>query len=97
MQQNTQNTCQEPKDADMIALPDNIHSQQMLQLSAENQAISDLMYFLDRALVKGTLPLDLHLKQIRKLAKKQFLVRAHLLKVGQVVTQEKSQCKIVTN
>ena len=80
-----------PESVDNIAVPNNIHSRQMLELSAENAAITDLMYFLDKALAKGTIPLDVHLKQIRRLAKKQFLVKAHLLKVGQVVSKEYSQ------
>ena len=84
-----------PESVDSIAVPDNIHSRQMLELCAENAAISDLMYFLDKALARGTIPLDVHLKQIRRLAKKQFLVKAHLLKVGQVVSKEHSQRKLI--
>jgi len=81
----------DPDAVDKIVLPDNLHSKQMLELSSENASISDLMYFMDRALVKETLPLDVHLKEIRKLAKKQFLTRALLLKIGQTVTKERAE------
>jgi len=55
----------------------------MLQLAAENASISDALYFLDRALYAGSLNPTQHLRQVRKLAKQQFLVRAHLLKIQQ--------------
>mmetsp|Transcript_7307 Transcript_7307/g.15230 ORF Transcript_7307/g.15230 Transcript_7307/m.15230 type:complete len:301 (-) Transcript_7307:42-944(-) len=60
---------------------------QMMELSAENAAITDCLYFLDRALHQGDLPCDMHLKQVRKLAKRQFLVRAHLIKINQVLLE----------
>ncbi|KAL7580814.1 hypothetical protein ACA910_001091 [Epithemia clementina (nom. ined.)] len=59
---------------------------QMMGLSAENAALSDALYFLDCAMQKGNLPCEVHLKQVRELAKRQFLVRAHLIKISQTVT-----------
>jgi ESCRT-I complex subunit TSG101 len=56
---------------------------QMMDLSAENASLTDALYFLDRALQKGTLDLSSHLKHVRSLAKRQFLVRATLHKVSQ--------------
>eukprot|EP00549_Striatella_unipunctata_P025941 CAMPEP_0118705868 /NCGR_PEP_ID=MMETSP0800-20121206/20164_1 /TAXON_ID=210618 ORGANISM="Striatella unipunctata, Strain CCMP2910" /NCGR_SAMPLE_ID=MMETSP0800 /ASSEMBLY_ACC=CAM_ASM_000638 /LENGTH=286 /DNA_ID=CAMNT_0006608185 /DNA_START=340 /DNA_END=1195 /DNA_ORIENTATION=- len=49
---------------------------QMLDLSAENASITDALYFLDKALAQSTIPLDVHQKTVRKLAKRQFMVRA---------------------
>jgi len=67
---------------DDLVLPIDILSGQMLALSAENAAISDTIFFLDKGLAKGVIALNVHLKAVRRLAKRQFLVRAHLLKVA---------------
>lgn len=82
---------------DDLVQPLNAWQAQMIDLAAENQAIADAMYFLDRALYKsGTSPsssatsldCESHLRQVRKLAKRQFLLRAHLLKIGQVAMMQ---------
>eukprot|EP00555_Chaetoceros_dichaeta_P012607 CAMPEP_0198272726 /NCGR_PEP_ID=MMETSP1447-20131203/54311_1 /TAXON_ID=420782 /ORGANISM="Chaetoceros dichaeta, Strain CCMP1751" /LENGTH=405 /DNA_ID=CAMNT_0043966079 /DNA_START=36 /DNA_END=1253 /DNA_ORIENTATION=+ len=67
---------------DDLVLPIDILSGQMLALSAENAAISDTLFFLDKGLAKGIIALNVHLKAVRRLAKRQFLVKAHLLKVA---------------
>ena len=61
--------------ADLIALPEDTHSAQMLALSAENAAIDDCIYFLDQALVRGSIGLDVFLKEVRRLSKRQFLAK----------------------
>uniref|UniRef100_A0A7S1ZAS4 UEV domain-containing protein n=1 Tax=Ditylum brightwellii TaxID=49249 RepID=A0A7S1ZAS4_9STRA len=76
---------------DELAIPCDIHSEQMLQLSAENASIGDCLYFLDKALAKGSLKLDVHLKRVRQLAKRQFLVKAHLIKIGQAKAADKQK------
>lgn len=87
--QNYINKAEEEKEArgevsaDEMALPADIHSGQMLILSAENAAIDDALFFLDKGLADHRIGLDVHMAAVRKLAKKQFLVRAHLLKIGQ--------------
>ena len=73
---------------DELALPKDIHSAQMLILSSENAAIKDALFFLDKALADRKLSLDTHLRSVRKLAKRQFLIKAHLLKIGQVKAAE---------
>jgi ubiquitin-protein ligase len=65
--------------------PQNALHGQMLDLAAENAAISDTLYFLDRGLYKGHVNCEVHLKQVRRLAKRQFLVRAHLIKIHQAI------------
>ena len=65
--------------ADLIALPADTHSAQMLALSAENAAIDDCIYFLDRALVRGSIGLDVFLKEVRRLSKRQFLAKVCVL------------------
>jgi ESCRT-I complex subunit TSG101 len=54
---------------------------QMLDLAAENASIADALYFLDRALYSGKLDCTQHLRSVRQLAKRQFLVRAHMIKI----------------
>jgi len=75
---------------DDLCQPSSVWSRQMLELDAKNHAISDVLYFLDRALVKGTLPLDVHLKNVRILAKQQFMARALLTKIEQTMAAEGS-------
>jgi len=78
---------------DEMANPGDVHSAQMLKLAAENMAISDALYFLDRALARGRVDLPQHMKKVRRLAKRQFLVRAHLMKIAQVrASQRKGAC-----
>lgn len=57
---------------------------QMLNLSAESAALTDTMYFLDKGMYSGQIDCSTQLKIIRKLAKKQFLLRAHLIKINQI-------------
>ena len=75
--------------ADDLALPRDVLSSQMLLLSAENGALGDALYHIDRALAKGTVDLVVYMKVVRRLARRQFLARAHLIKVGQIVAAEK--------
>jgi len=92
------NAAASERSIDDLVQPLNAWQAQMIDLAAENQAIADAMYFLDRALYKsGTSPsssantsldCESHLRQVRKLAKRQFLLRAHLLKIGQVAMMQ---------
>ncbi len=85
--QNTQKSSSDIP-VDELAVPADIHSAQMLVLSAENAAIHDALYYLDKALSENKISLEIHLKAVRRLAKRQFLIKAHLLKIGQVKAQE---------
>jgi ESCRT-I complex subunit TSG101 len=58
---------------------------QLLDLSSENAAITDALYFLDRGMYMGHIDCTTHLKSVRELAKRQFMVRAHLLKINQAL------------
>ena len=66
-----------------MAIPTDTHSSQMLQLSAENAAIDDCIYFLDQSMARGNIPLDVFLKEVRKLSRRQFMAKAHLIKISQ--------------
>ena len=69
--------------ADQMALPADTHSAQMLQLSAENAAIDDCLYFLHESLSQKNISLKVFLDEVRKLSKRQFAVKAHLIKISQ--------------
>eukprot|EP00571_Detonula_confervacea_P014394 CAMPEP_0172302484 /NCGR_PEP_ID=MMETSP1058-20130122/4190_1 /TAXON_ID=83371 /ORGANISM="Detonula confervacea, Strain CCMP 353" /LENGTH=375 /DNA_ID=CAMNT_0013012989 /DNA_START=277 /DNA_END=1405 /DNA_ORIENTATION=+ len=73
--------------ADLMALPADTHSAQMLALSSENAAIDDCIYFLDRALVQGSISPEVFLKEVRRLSKRQFLAKAHLIKIAKLEQQ----------
>lgn len=68
---------------DELVQPKTPVHEQMLDLAAENASLTDALYFLDRCLYLGNVDCDTHLKQVRRLAKRQFLVRAHLIKINQ--------------
>ncbi|CAB9521585.1 Tumor susceptibility gene 101 protein [Seminavis robusta] len=76
-------TAQKEKSIDEVVQPVLKIHQQMLDLSAENASLTDALYFLDRCLYLGNLDCETHLKHVRQLAKRQFLARAHLMKVNQ--------------
>ena len=69
------------KSIDEICVPATPLAAQQLELAAENAALQDALYFLDRALYQEKLDATQHLRTCRTLAKRQFLVRAHLLKI----------------
>ena len=84
------NATLEEANVDGLVLPTTyIHSGQMLELSAENAAISDARFFLDQGLERGTINLAVYLKTVRKLAK--FLVKVHLFKINQCEESSSSQ------
>jgi len=60
---------------------------QMMDLSSENAALTDALYFVDRAMYQGQMDCTTHLKSVRKLAKSQFLIRAHLIKINKAVSK----------
>lgn len=83
LQQGPQDGSSQPE----ISIDEKVHPErplhaQMMELSAENAAITDALYFVDQAMHQGSLPCEVHLRQVRQLAKRQFLVRAHLLKIS---------------
>ncbi|CAJ1967047.1 unnamed protein product [Cylindrotheca closterium] len=72
---------------DMCQPVSKLHAQ-MLELSAENAALTDALYFVDRAMYMGQMDCTTHLKSVRKLAKRQFLIRALLIKINKVVSKK---------
>jgi ESCRT-I complex subunit TSG101 len=86
----TNNLMKEP-DVDDICQPVNKLNTQTLDLSAESAALTDVMYFLDRGMYMNQIDCTTHLKMIRKLAKRQFLIRAHLIKINQFIVSQQQQ------
>jgi ESCRT-I complex subunit TSG101 len=78
----------EPSIDDVCEPVNKLHAQ-MLDLSAENAALTDVMYYLDRGMYAGQVDCTTHLKMIRELAKRQFLVRAHLIKINVAMQKER--------
>ncbi len=78
---------EEEPDVDDLCQPVTKLDAQMLDLSAESAALTDTMYFLDRGMYMGQIDCTTHQKMIRKLAKKQFLIKAHLIKINQVMNK----------
>jgi ESCRT-I complex subunit TSG101 len=68
---------------DTLAIPADLHSKKLLFLTAQNVALSDAFYYLDKTLEAGAITLDRHLRTVRQLARRQFYIRAHLSKVKQ--------------
>lgn len=77
---------------DMCQPVSKLHAQ-LLDLSAENAALDDALYFLDKAMYMGQMDCTTHLKLVRKLAKKQFRVRALLTKINQVLASNNNTNK----
>ena len=98
-QQSKKQTAKQTADDDdtpvdeLVAPVSAIHAQ-MLDLAAENAAIADALYNLDAALFRQDLQSEAHLKLVRQLAKQQFYVRAHLLKISQHHTQQQSSRRL---
>lgn len=57
---------------------------QILQLYAEESAIEDAIYYLNDALRRDVLKIDVFLKNVRNLSTKQFMVRATLQKARKI-------------
>jgi len=85
----SKDTVEEEPEVEDICQPVNKLDAQMLDLSAESAALTDAMYFLDRGMYTGQIDCTTHLKMIRKLAKRQFLIRAHMIKINQVIAKNK--------
>jgi ESCRT-I complex subunit TSG101 len=82
--QNEQKTTVDP---DTIILTADVSSKQLIDALAEQQAIEDTLYFMDRALSNGEMDVAMFLKEVRKLSRKQFMCQAIMQKISEVQCQ----------
>ncbi|KXN69555.1 hypothetical protein CONCODRAFT_71365 [Conidiobolus coronatus NRRL 28638] len=59
----------------------NPNSVKLLDLIAEESTIEDAIYYLSQALQDEIIDLNSYLKSVRSLGRKQFLLRAHMIKI----------------
>lgn len=67
---------------DDLIVANDVNSKQMVELVSESAAIEDALYYLDRALSQGAIDVETFLREVRKLARRQFLCKAHIRKVA---------------
>ncbi|GAQ82072.1 Vacuolar sorting protein/ubiquitin receptor VPS23 [Klebsormidium nitens] len=78
-------------DIDAAFEPVDRFSRQLLESSAEDLAIEDLMYALDKAAQDGSLGAEVYLKTTRNLSREQFFHRATCIKVRAMQQQAQAQ------
>lgn len=66
-------------------------NRQALMAAAEDVAIEDALYALERALQAGILEPEIYLKQVRKICRKQFFPRALAMKIAGVQQAQRQQ------
>ena len=71
-----------PVDPDALIIPADIRSKQLADLLSESAALEDALYYLDRALSRGAVDLESFLREVRSLARRQFLAKAHIQKLA---------------
>jgi len=74
-------------DIDDTVVPEDPLSKQLFNLIAEDSAIEDVVYHLEKALAENIIDLESFLKETRTLARQQFFVRATAKKVKSLMAQ----------
>lgn len=80
----------EPVHAEDLVITSDVLSGQLATLVAENAALEDTIYNLDKGWTEGRMSADDSLKEIRRLSRKQFLSIALAKKVGEVQRAQRS-------
>merc|ERR1719289_303001 len=71
--------------------PQNVWSKQLIQAVAQDSAIDDTLYCLDRALGEDAINFKNYLKQVRKLTREQFFKRALTQKIEEKQRQHRER------
>ncbi|XP_074272646.1 protein ELC-like [Silene latifolia] len=74
-------------EVDEVFEPCDVLSKQMIETSASDLAIEDVIYSLDKGVQEGVIPFDQYLKNVRLLSREQFFHRALTAKVRAVQMQ----------
>ena len=77
----------EVSDPDAAFEAEDALGRQALEAAADDAAIEDTLYSLDKALEGGRLGLDAYLRLARRLAREQFIARATCLVIANVRAQ----------
>ncbi|KAG2374901.1 hypothetical protein C9374_010275 [Naegleria lovaniensis] len=72
-----------PIDVDTIINPQDMQSKQILDLTSEDNAIDDVIYYLEKKLHAKQISLQEWLEQIRELSRQQFFKKALIKKMAQ--------------
>ncbi|TMW67751.1 hypothetical protein Poli38472_007423 [Pythium oligandrum] len=78
-----ENEAKDTVDPDTILIEGDALSKQLVDTLAKHQAIEDALYFMDRALSNGEIELASFLKEVRKLARQQFMCQALIQKLSE--------------
>jgi len=78
-------------EVESLVFPKDSWGQQLIEQVAEDHAIEDTLYALDKALSKERIDAKIFMKQVRKLATQQFFARALAIKIQQ--KQAETQAK----
>lgn len=79
--------CKSDSSASAMVMPYDDISGQLVRLAAEQRAIDDVIYYLEKGKQEGIVDLASFLRDVRKLAKQQFLARMHVLKINASINQ----------
>jgi len=77
----TNNKNPEEINIDQLTEPEDDIQRQILHLEAEDFTIEDTLYFLEKALQRGTIDVNIYLKNVRNLSSDQFFKRALIRKI----------------
>ncbi|EGG16581.1 Ubiquitin-conjugating protein [Cavenderia fasciculata] len=75
-----ENESKDDIDIDVVSSPKDPLSRQLLTLVSEDATIEDMLYYLDKALHSNRITLEEYLKNVRSLAREQFMIRATIKK-----------------
>jgi hypothetical protein len=76
-----------PQDVDTASDSSDVHRTQLVRTVSLDMALEDVLYNLDRALIKAIIPLDDYLKLYRNLANEQFFARALIKKIRETIVE----------